>query len=104
MLVRPGGQAHLLDLPAGLPLGLAAGSFRAAEFTLAPGATLALYTDGLVESRTRPIDDGLAGLQEALAAALARPGSTIDSACKATAQALREHGEDDITLMLARIR
>jgi hypothetical protein len=56
-----------------------------------------------VESRTRPIDDGLAALQEALAAVLARPGITLGTACEATSQALREHGEDDITLMLARI-
>lgn len=55
-------------------------------------------------TRTRPIDDGLATLQQALTAVLTRPGSTIDTACEATAQALREHGEDDITLMLARIR
>lgn len=104
VLVRPGGQAHLLDLPPGLPLGLASASFQVTRFALPPGATLVLYTDGLVESRTRSIDDGLAALQETLAAVLARPGTTIDSACKATAQALRGHGEDDITLMLARIR
>jgi serine phosphatase RsbU (regulator of sigma subunit) len=80
------------------------GSFQAARFDLPPGATLALYTDGLVESRTRPIDDGLAALQRALTSALAQPGRMVDSACQAVTQALREHGEDDITLMLARIR
>ncbi len=104
VLARPGEGAYLLDLPPGLPLGLGAGSFQVTQFTLPPGATLALYTDGLVESRTRPIDDGLAALQKTLIAALTRTGSTIDTACEATAQALREHGEDDITLMLARIR
>ena len=78
------------------------GSFQVTQFNLPPGATLALYTDGLVESRTRPIDDGLCALQEALTAALARPGSTIDTACKSIAHTLREHGEDDMTLMLAR--
>ena len=104
VLAGPGQQARLLDVPAGLPLGLAAGSFQVTQFPLPPQATLALYTDGLVESRTRPIDDGLLALQEALAAVLARPGSTIDGACTATAQELRGHGEDDITLMLARIR
>ncbi|MDX6421996.1 MAG: hypothetical protein QOG28_6616 [Trebonia sp.] len=103
VLARPGERAHLLDVPPGLPLGLAAGAFQVTQFTLPPGATLALYTDGLVESRTRPIDDGLAALQEALDDVLARPGSTLGAACEATAQALREHGEDDITLMLARI-
>jgi serine phosphatase RsbU (regulator of sigma subunit) len=103
MLAEPGGPVRLLELPPGLPLGLGAGSFQAARFTLPPGATLALYTDGLVESRTRPIDDGLAALQQALAAALAKPRSTLDGACKTVTRTLREHGEDDITLMLARI-
>jgi GAF domain-containing protein len=104
VLAQPGGPAQLLDLPPGLPLGLGTGSFQAARFALPPGATLALYTDGLVESRARPIDDGLAALQRALTSALAQSGRMADSVCQAVTQALREHGEDDITLMLARIR
>ena len=104
VLAKPGEPARLLDLPPGLPLGLGEGTFEAARFTLPPGATLALYTDGLVESRSRTIDDGVAALQETLAAALAGSASTIDETCVATIEALREHGEDDITLMLARIR
>ena len=104
MLAGPGGLAQVLDLPSGLPLGLGAGSFESVRFTLPPHATLALYTDGLVESRTRPIDDGLAGLRQALSSALADPGAAIDTACHTVTEKLREHGEDDITLMLARIR
>jgi serine phosphatase RsbU (regulator of sigma subunit) len=107
VLALPGGGTLVLDLPAGLPLGLGTGSFQAIRFSLTPGATLALYTDGLVEGRTRPIDDGLAALQDALGSALANPGGTLDAACQTVTQMLREHGEhgeDDITLMLARIR
>ena len=52
VLVLPGGATEVLDLPPGLPLGLGAGSFQVTQFSLTPGATLALYTDGLVESRT----------------------------------------------------
>ena len=104
VLVLPGGATEVLDLPPGLPLGLGAGSFQVTRFSLPPGATLALYTDGLVESRTRPIDDGLAALRGALSSALAGPASTLDGACRTVTQMLCEHGEDDITLMLARIR
>jgi serine phosphatase RsbU (regulator of sigma subunit) len=104
VLVRPGGATEVLDLPPGLPLGLGAGSFQVTQFSLTPGATLALYTDGLVESRIRPIDDGLAALRSALSSALAEPGSTLDGACQTVTQLLCEHGEDDITLMLARTR
>jgi serine phosphatase RsbU (regulator of sigma subunit) len=105
LLVLPGGRAAELELPPGLPLGLGArpGSFRAARFTLAPGTAIALYTDGLVESRARPIDDGLAALRRELGAALAVPGVTAETACDAVIAALRGHGEDDITLLLARI-
>jgi len=104
VLVLPDGATEVLDLPPGLPLGLGAGSFQVTRFNLIPGATLALYTDGLVESRTRPIDDGLALLRGALSSALAEPGSTLDGACQTVTQLLYEHGEDDITLMLARTR
>jgi hypothetical protein len=104
VLVLPGGQTQVLDLPPGLPLGLGAESFDATQITLPPGATLALYTDGLVESRARPLDQGMAALREALGAALARPRATLGSTCATVTQALRQHGEDDVTLVLARVR
>jgi serine phosphatase RsbU (regulator of sigma subunit) len=104
VLVLPGGATRVVDLPPGLPLGLGAESFAASQISLPPGATLALYTDGLVESRTRPIDDGLTALQHALSSVLARPGGSLGGACEMVIQMLREHGEDDITLVLARIR
>jgi serine phosphatase RsbU (regulator of sigma subunit) len=104
VLTLPDGTTQVLSLPAGLPLGLGAGSFETAQVNLPPGATLALYTDGLAESRTRPLDDGIAAMRDALSSALARPGSTLDSACERVTQALRQRGEDDITLVLARVR
>ena len=104
VVILPGGEARLLDLPAGLPLGLGEESFEETMIGLPAGATLALYTDGLVESRTRPIDDGLADLCEALSAALAAPGAPLDAACEAVTRRLAMHGEDDITLVLARVR
>lgn len=104
VLALPDGTTEVLDLPAGLPLGLGTGTFQSTRFSLAPGATLALYTDGLVENRTRPIDGGLAALRHALSSVLARPGSALDDSCQKVTQMLREHGEDDITLMLARVR
>ncbi len=104
VLALPDGHTELPDLPAGLPLGLAAGSFETVQIDLPPGAVLALFTDGLVESRTRPLEDGLHALRDALGAALAKPGATLDGACEEIIQALRQRGEDDLTLLLARIR
>ncbi len=104
VLALPGGATEVLDLPDGLPLGLAAGPFGVTRVELPPGAVLALYTDGLAESRTRALDDGLAALRENLRAALAQPGTTLDRCCETVTQALRQRGDDDITLLLARIR
>ena len=104
VLVLPGGDTRLLELPPGLPLGLGSGSFQATEFGLAPGEILALYTDGLVESRSQPIDHGMAALREALAATLTQPGITLNEACQTVIGLMSKHGEDDITLVLARIR
>jgi hypothetical protein len=105
-VVMPGGaEARMLDLPPGLPLGLEAETFEVTSVSLPPGATLALYTDGLVESRTRPLDDGLAALRDVLCAALDGTASrTLSEAGETVTQALRQQGEDDITLLLARIR
>jgi serine phosphatase RsbU (regulator of sigma subunit) len=104
VLAWPDGHTELPELPAGLPLGLAAGSFDTVQIGLPAGAVLALYTDGLVESRTRPLEDGLTALRDALGDALAKPGATLDAACEQVIQALRQRGEDDLTLLLARIR
>jgi serine phosphatase RsbU (regulator of sigma subunit) len=104
VLALPGGATQVLAVPAGLPLGLSAGTFETAQVTLPPGATLALYTDGLTEGRTRPLEDGLAALGDELGSALEQPGSSLDGACETVTQALRQRGEDDITLVLARIR
>ena len=104
VLVLADGATQVIDLPAGLPLGLGAEAFEATQISLPPGATLALYTDGLVESRIQPLDDGMAALQACLVAALAPGGSALGGACRSVTQALRQHGEDDITLVLARIR
>jgi Stage II sporulation protein E (SpoIIE)/GAF domain len=104
VLIQSDGTARVIDLPAGLPLGLGEESFQATRISLPPGVTLALYTDGLVESRARPLDDGTAAMCAALAAALARPGAVLGRVCASVTEALCGHGEDDITLVLARIR
>ncbi len=103
VLTLADGTARMLDLPAGLPIGLGASSFESARIPFPPGATLALYTDGLVESRTRSLDDGLAALSDALSIALTRPGHTLAGSCAEVTDALDVRGEDDITLVLARV-
>ena len=104
VVAQADGVTKVLELPAGLPLGLGVGSLQVTEVSLPPGATLALYTDGLVEARTQPLEEGIAALRESLSAALARPRETLDRCCARVTSELRQQGEDDVTLVLARIR
>ena len=75
VLALADGATRVPGLPPGLPLGLGAGagSFEATQISLPPGATLALYTDGLAENRTRPLDDGITALRDALSSDRHRP-------------------------------
>ena len=71
ILAAPDKEAHLLRLPVGPPLGTLRNTHRtAASFALAPGGVLLLYTDGLIERRDEPIDDGLERLRTATSAQL----------------------------------
>lgn len=65
-MVEPGEPALLLDVPPGMPLGVGGEPFEEVEVELKEGALLALYTDGLVESRDHPLDEGLQALRDAL--------------------------------------
>jgi len=104
LLTRGNGRTDVLDLPPGLPLGLGGEAFQPTQLSLPPSATLALYTDGLVESRSRPLDDGMAALADALSRALAPDrAAPLDTACAAVTSQLMQHGEDDLTLVLARV-
>ena len=104
VLVLPGGATRVLDLPPGLPLGLGEERFEASRVSLPPGSVLALYTDGLVEGRARSLDVGMAALRDSLGKMLAEPSASLRAACQAVTELPHEHGEDDMTLVLARIR
>ncbi|MET8745714.1 SpoIIE family protein phosphatase [Streptomyces sp. NPDC004728] len=100
-VVEPGEAALLLDVPPGMPLGVGGEPFEEVEVELKEGSLLALYTDGLVESRDHPLDEGL----EALRAALVEPERPIEDVCDRVLSTLETgHGEDDIALLVARIQ
>jgi hypothetical protein len=98
VLALPDGRTHLPPLPAGMPVGLGFSSFGQARIKLPPGAVLALYTDGLVESRTRSFTKGLLALRSAISG---QHGALADT-CDRLIDSLRHH-EDDVTVLLARI-
>lgn len=101
VVVEPGEAALLLDVPPGMPLGVGGEPFEEVEVELKEGALLALYTDGLVESRDHPLDEGLAALREALV----EPARPLEDVCDHVLSSLdTRHGEDDIALLMARIQ
>ena len=98
VVARAGGGAELLDLEPGRPLGVGGGAYGDQQFDLEPGSVLLLYTDGLVEERDEPLDDGLQRLVDALAV----PVQSADAACSQVLRALgRDAGADDDTALLA---
>lgn len=100
-VVEPGEQPMLLELPRGVPLGVGGEPFEESEVELAEGTLLALYTDGLVESRNLPLDEGL----DAFRSSLDGPERPLEDICDHVLATLdTAHGEDDIALLMARIR
>jgi len=67
VLAAPGQDAEFVDIPPGPPLGAVRDLARTARSIEVPdGATLVLYTDGLVEDPNEPIDTGLRKLRSAV--------------------------------------
>ncbi|MFD5715342.1 SpoIIE family protein phosphatase [Streptomyces pharetrae] len=108
LLRHPDGRTQVLDLPGGVVLGVDAhADYPVSELSMAPGALLALYTDGLVERPGSDIDDGIAALRLALAKAGAPPprpaGRWLAGVADRLTAAARHAVDrpDDIALLLA---
>jgi len=100
VMLAPGGVPREVDLPAGPPLGLGGLPFESAELALPEGTVLALFTDGLIESRERDVDAGHELLREALAVR----SESLDESCDRVLHTLLPPGgaADDVALLLAR--
>jgi PAS domain S-box-containing protein len=104
-LVRsPAGAVHIVDLPPGTPLGLRMAGWEEVLVPFPAGSTIAMFTDGLVESRDQDFDEGVAKL----AAAFVELGglANLDEAADALIEAMgrtREHA-DDVALVLLRVQ
>jgi phosphoserine phosphatase RsbU/P len=99
VIARRGRAAELADVPPGPMIGLAPGERRqAGTVAIPPGTLLCFYTDGLIERRDQPIDDGLARLCEAVRA------QPVEIAIAAVMAALvgNEPARDDIAVLMLR--
>ncbi|WP_417851979.1 SpoIIE family protein phosphatase [Streptomyces monticola] len=107
VLLHIGGRAEVLRVPAGAPIGVGGVDFEAVELDAPAGATLLLYTDGLVESRLRDVWTGIEQLRERLAATAQLTGSDhsppLEALCDEVLDMLGPGDrDDDIALLAAR--
>ncbi|NUR02687.1 MAG: serine/threonine-protein phosphatase, partial [Streptomyces sp.] len=97
----PDGRGTLLELPVGPPLGTGIGGYERTTWPLAPGQTLVMFTDGLVERRHEDIDVSLARLADLRLPPGAGVRETLDLIL---GRLDAEHAEDDVAALAARIR
>lgn len=95
------GGGHLVDVQTDLPLGAVPGARRGgATIGLRPGSGLLLYTDGLVERRYHPIEEGIGKLL----AGLTNDSAEVLCANVTTSLLHNVAGTDDIAVLAFRIR
>lgn len=107
LLLRPDGRAEIVRVPPGAPIGVGTGGFETTELSAPAGATLLLYTDGLVESRDSDVMAGVERLRDRLRAAAAGPAGAappaLETLCEEALGILGSRDrDDDIALLAAR--
>lgn len=108
LIASPDGTTRLLPIVGGLPLGVGDTRVLGSE-TLAPGETVVLYSDGLIESPDRPPYDALAELATAAGRAAVDPASApgvqiraADRVATSTVEQFTQTGyHDDVTVLTA---
>ena len=99
VLLAPDGTPRLLETPPDVLLGLGQGARADHAVALEPGATLVLYTDGLVERRDVPLDRRLDWLLDLLAG---RQDLDPEALCDHLVAQLDGAVDDDVALLVLR--
>lgn len=100
LLIGADGQSQFMDGVLGPPVGVSPfAGYKEATARLEPGGALVLFTDGLVERRRTPLDDGLRRLREVVR----RPQADAQTACDHLLDAMVGRGvDDDVALIVIR--
>lgn len=99
LLIGADGEPRLLEAAASLPVGLMPEAYyEQSEHRLTTGDVLAIYTDGLVESRTRSIDEGLALLLRHARGERGAPEGLVEKLL----ERLATNAGDDVTVLALR--
>ena len=101
VLITADGAARVLERPADLLLGVSPGTDRTEhQVPLSPGDTVVLYTDGLVERRGVPLDDGTAWLQQELTRLA---GHDLELMCDELLTGMSGRLDDDVAVLALRV-
>ncbi len=103
VVMRADGSCELLDGAADLLLGVLPDADRhEQDEVLGPGDTVLLYSDGLIERRTRGLDEGFAAL---LRVCRELAGLDLEAVCDhVLARMVGESHDDDVCLIAFRVR
>ena len=101
LAIGPDGGLRWMEEGVAVPLGVQPdGDFRTYEMKVPRGSTLLLYTDGLVEERASPIDDGLTRLRRAVEP----PDVDLNLLCDRVLERMDAQSKpDDVALLAARL-
>jgi PAS domain S-box-containing protein len=106
-LLHPDGTVHFSDQAADPPLGAAEPPFETVELHVPEGSLLVFYTDGLVESAKREIDQGMTDLARLLHTAHQDGTSEdLERLCDVLTAGLlpaEQQAADDAALLVARL-
>ncbi|MFG2307843.1 PAS domain S-box protein [Streptomyces sp. NPDC048566] len=105
LVATPGAGARPLPAPVNAPLGVGGVLYQQATAVIPPGATLVLYTDGLIETPGSDIEDQLGALVDTLGD-LFRTAPDLEQAADhvlATLVPDADGHNDDVTLLLTRL-
>ncbi|WP_200308568.1 SpoIIE family protein phosphatase [Streptomyces adelaidensis] len=106
-LVHPDGTVYFAEPTADPPLGAARPPFETVELRVPEGSLLVLYTDGLVESAKRPIDEGMTDLARLLRTAHSDgTAADLERLCDTLTEGLlpaEQPAADDAAFLVARL-
>jgi anti-sigma regulatory factor (Ser/Thr protein kinase) len=105
LVATPGGGARPLPAPVNAPLGVGGILYEQATSLIPPGATLVLYTDGLIETPGSDIEDQVTELTNTLTGLFADAPDLEKAADHVLAALLPDSDghNDDVTLLLTRL-
>lgn len=106
LVAVPGDGAQPLSAPVNAPLGVGDVLYEQSSASVPPGATLVLYTDGLIETPGCDIEDSLDALTATCGALFTAEPPGLDVVADRILSALRPDAEghdDDVTLLLAQL-